>query len=142
MIGSLLENNMKQDEVQKLIDTSIRQAVIFSTVKYGDTPTDDLQLVPKKYVDGLFKPFYAGYVNSNGTAGSLPTGWTSTQTGTGQYTITHNLASANYSAPVNAFGASAFGKYNSVNANDVQYVFLDTAGSLTDTRFYFVLIPF
>lgn len=91
---------------------------------------------------GKIAPSYAGYVNLDGTAGNLPAGWTSSRTGTGQYTITHNLGTANYSALAMAVAAVAFCKFNSVNANDVQYVFLSDGGSLTDTKFYFILIPF
>lgn len=36
---------------QQMIDEAIKKAMAFQTKKYGDTPTDDLQLVPKKYVD-------------------------------------------------------------------------------------------
>lgn len=38
--------------VQKMIDTAITNASAFKTRKFGDTPQDVNQLVPKKYVDG------------------------------------------------------------------------------------------
>lgn len=40
------------EDVEKLIDEKITEAMSFSVSKYGDTPTDALQLTPKKYVDG------------------------------------------------------------------------------------------
>lgn len=40
-----------QKEVQQMISESLKLAMDFSTRKLGDTPTDDLQLTPKKYVD-------------------------------------------------------------------------------------------
>lgn len=43
---------MQEDDVKKLIDQKISEVTAFSQVKYGDTPTDELQLTPKKYVDG------------------------------------------------------------------------------------------
>ncbi|MGE0289643.1 MAG: hypothetical protein AB7I42_25855, partial [Bradyrhizobium sp.] len=39
---------------------------------------------------------YAGTVTSSGTVVALPTGWSSSRTGTGQYTVTHNLGAASY----------------------------------------------
>ena len=45
---------------------------------------------------------FAGRVNSNGSAFSLPTGWSSTRTGAGKYTITHNLGTTNYAPVANA----------------------------------------
>ena len=45
---------MTEEEIKKLIDDKIAEFTAFGKVKYGDTPTDDLQLVPKKYVDGQY----------------------------------------------------------------------------------------
>ena len=45
-----------------MIDVSVAKAVNYPTRKRGDTPTDDLQLTPK------------GYVNLNGTVGARPIG--------------------------------------------------------------------
>lgn len=83
---------------------------------------------------------YAGAVDSGGTAINLPTGWTSTRTGAGQFTVTHNLGTSNYSAPAIPFGASVFPHLNAVNSNNVQYVFTDRTGGLADTSFYFTLV--
>lgn len=43
-------------DVKKYIDDEIATAVSFKTKKVGDTPTDDFQLVPKKYVDTQVAP--------------------------------------------------------------------------------------
>lgn len=85
---------------------------------------------------------YAGYVNSDGTAGWLPTGWTSTRRGAGQYTITHNLNSANYTCCCISYATVAFPKLNAVNVNDVQPDFITDVGGLTDAKFYFILTLF
>lgn len=95
-----------------------------------------------KNIWGLPTAGYGGHVASGGTATHLPSGWTSAKTGTGQYTVTHNLGSANYSAIAMSYGASSFCKFNAVNANDVQFVFLDATGNLNDSEFYFILITF
>lgn len=42
---------MNEEDIKKLIDTKIAAAMNFGVTKYGDTPTDALQLTPKKYVD-------------------------------------------------------------------------------------------
>lgn len=38
-------------QIQEMIQAAIDRAVDFSTRKRGDTPTDDLQLTPRKYVN-------------------------------------------------------------------------------------------
>lgn len=48
----MLDDEQKK-EVQKMINENIAKATRFSKRKIGDTPTDDNQLVPKKYVDGI-----------------------------------------------------------------------------------------
>lgn len=42
---------MEQSDIQNLIDQSIAKYALLSNTKYGDTPTDALQLVPKQYAD-------------------------------------------------------------------------------------------
>lgn len=88
---------MQKEEIQKLIDDSLKETMLFSTTKYGDTPTDALQLANRKYVDSRT---YTGYINANGTAGFLPNGWTSSKSATGTYVITHNFGNKNYTAQV------------------------------------------
>lgn len=39
---------------------------------------------------------YVGYVQFDGTAVRLPSGWTSVKNSTGSYTVTHNLGTTNY----------------------------------------------
>lgn len=48
-----MEQNFSRDDVQKMIDDSLKKALAFQTKKYGDTPTDALQLTPKKYVTSV-----------------------------------------------------------------------------------------
>ena len=43
------EDNKK--EIQEMIDKAVGRAAEYQTRKRGDTPTDNLQLTPKKYVD-------------------------------------------------------------------------------------------
>ncbi len=44
----------------------------------------------------LITPVYGGQVASDGSAVSLPIGWTSARNSTGRYTITHNLGTTAY----------------------------------------------
>lgn len=91
------------DMVQAMIDASIKSALSFAAKQFGDTPTDANQLVPKKYVDGKVFP---GQVDTNGSGLLLPANWTSSQLGTGQYRVTHNLgiSATSYSVVVTPFG--------------------------------------
>jgi len=54
-----MDENQKKI-VQKMIDESLDKAMSFSNRKRGDTPTDDNQLTPRKYV------------NLNGTRANRP----------------------------------------------------------------------
>ena len=131
------------DEIQKGIDESIAKAMQFSTKKYGDTPTDALQLTPKKYVDGnKGTTVYRGFVNSDGTAGNLPAGWTSAHTGTGQYTVEHDLLTAGYSMVITPIGGYGIGQVNTVGSSIAYVDFIERGGNLLDTAFSFILIKF
>lgn len=44
-------NEIERKQIQEMIDASLSKYAFFATRKYGDTPVDNLQLVPKKYVD-------------------------------------------------------------------------------------------
>lgn len=59
--------------------------------RIGDTPTDNLQLVNKKYCDNNKTTIYSGAVSSGGSGITLPSGWTSTHNSTGDYSVSHNL---------------------------------------------------
>ena len=83
---------------------------------------------------------FSGYINSDGTAGHLPSGWSSSRSGVGQYTITHNLGTSNYTTLAIPVGANDIVKINSVGTNSVSLVFLDSkTQSLTDNQFYFTI---
>jgi len=45
----------------------------------------------------LSQKYYAGSWNSNATSTSLPSGWSVTNPGNGEYILTHNLGTTNYS---------------------------------------------
>lgn len=42
---------MDDKEINNLVDSKISKATAFSTKKLGDTPTDNLQLTPRKYIN-------------------------------------------------------------------------------------------
>ena len=44
-------NEEQKKEIQEMIDKAVSKAVEYTTRKRGDTPTDDLQLTPRKYVN-------------------------------------------------------------------------------------------
>ena len=55
-------NDNDKKLIQEMIDRAISKAVSYNTRKLGDTPTDDLQLTPRKYV------------TANGSVASRPIG--------------------------------------------------------------------
>ena len=83
-------------EIKEYIDKAISEAFAFSTTKYGDTPTDALQLVNKKYVDG--RVYVGAWVDTGAGINTvfLPTGWSVVKNSTGNYTVTHNLRRTDY----------------------------------------------
>lgn len=83
--------------IKELITDATEAASLFSTKKVGDTPTDALQLVPKKYLD---TKYYQGFITAFGVVGFLPPGWTVTQTGTGLYEVFHHLGTDQYAVVV------------------------------------------
>lgn len=59
--------------------------------------------------DKLPQFVFPGYVKSDGTSAApyfLPSGWTCTKTGTGAYTITHNLGTLSYNVVLSVGGAT------------------------------------
>ena len=52
-------NQNDKNEVQQMIDTAIVRATLLGTRKVGDTPTDNDQLTPKKYVTDYVSVFGA-----------------------------------------------------------------------------------
>lgn len=83
---------------------------------------------------------YAGYVNSDGTAGSFfPSGFTSAHNGTGSYTITHHLGTTNYSiAPCPASSNIFFSFTPSTNSVNIE-MYDSSSGANADSPFGFIL---
>lgn len=136
---------MDEDKVKKLIQQEMGKQ--FSTRIVGDTPTDALQLAPKKYVNNYV--FY-GAGNGDGTAAYFPTGWTVQRTpigaSNGNYQITHNLNTTKYGVVATAdntglFGAGQVACVNTVTSTTfiIQTVRSDN-GVNTDSPYFFVVI--
>ena len=86
------------------------------------------------------KGIYCGDVTSAGAAGTVfPTGWTVSNTGTGNYLITHNLGVVNYIILLTGSTAREC-NYTTVQANDVVILTRNSAGTLADGSFSFILI--
>jgi len=89
---------------------------------------------------------YSGSVNSNGSAGNLPTGWSSSQLATGLYQVIHHLgtlgaAGYNVVATVTGVNWSTITITKSADSFNVNTLY-PTSGSAVDNAFDFVLIPF
>jgi hypothetical protein len=86
---------------------------------------------------------YSGSVNSNGTAGNLPTGWTSTKLGTGDYQVTHNLGTTAYNFAAISNGGvfrtmAIYGK--ATNTFELASLNVGSSPSLIDSAFDFILM--
>lgn len=134
---------MEQDAIQKMIDESIEKSMAFSQRKLGDTPTDALQLVNKKYVDGKS---YVGAVVNNSAGTLFPTSWVCSANTTGSYTITHNLNTVAYAVliePINllAKNDNVAHTVSTIGANSFTVTFVQSNSPTTDinTDFNFLL---
>lgn len=86
---------------------------------------------------------YSGKVNGDGTAANLPTGWTSSKTGTGVYDVAHTLGTANFTPIAISNATTAFCKLNTVSDTVASFVFIDAGGNATDVNsFYFMITLF
>lgn len=125
---------MTPEEIKKLVDDKIDEALVLASKKVGDTPTDANQLVPKKYVDARV---YGGTVLSAGQPGpKFPTGWSSALISTGTFEVTHNLGSSVYSVVISLINADAkdqltTGTVSSMLANSFRTTFVATATPTT-----------
>lgn len=94
----------------------------------------------QKVSSGATVDSYGGTVASTGSALFLPTGWSSTKTGTGAYTVTHNLNNTNYAVVLTASGGVlSIGVVYTINSNNFTLSFFSSGASLQDTKFCFVL---
>lgn len=95
-----------------------------------------LQVGPSQVYMGV----YCGAVTSGGTAGTpFPTDWTVSNTGTGNYLITHNLNNSNYIILLTGSTARE-AQYTGGSINDVTILTRNSAGTLTDGSFSFILL--
>lgn len=86
---------------------------------------------------------YGGVVGSTGTAGTpFPSGWTSVKNVTGDYTVTHNLGTANYVVVGSAIsGGKVFlWSQSSSDGNQFNVLTFSSGGTGTDTTFSFIMV--
>lgn len=127
-------------EIKAYIDQAIKEALAFSTPKYGDTPTDVLQLANKKYVDG--RVYVGAWVDTGATVDAvfMPTGWSVVKNSTGNYTVTHNLNRTDYSVAAmnNAFIPVLINTTNQLNTFGILLRDIST-GSPANNNVWFIL---
>lgn len=129
---------MNDNEILSLINQQIAKQSAFATDKYGDTPTDANQLVPKKYVDT--RTPYIGVVTSGGSAGAFfPPGWTVGVVGT-LYTITHNLGTSNYAFFGTSITSAAFPRLISPSSTAFSVKLTDASGTDVNIDWNFAVI--
>lgn len=113
-------------------------SVVFTGTVAGAAATTSAQFTTKAQLDAKA---YGGVVNSTGGAIYLPSGWSSAKTGTGQYTITHNLGTTNYGVVPTIVGNT--GAYSSITSNGANTFIVGTNTTSTqvaaDNAFSFVV---
>ena len=86
---------------------------------------------------------FGGSVQSGGTANTLPRNWTVSKTGTGIYTVVHNLAitGTQYSVVATPTGAPGQGYSSGMvkSSNSFEIYFANTAGAAANMAFDFTL---
>ena len=86
---------------------------------------------------------FGGSVQSGGTANTLPRNWTVSKTGTGIYTVVHNLAitGTQYAVVATPTGAPGQGYSSGMvkSSNSFEIYFANTAGAAADMAFDFTL---
>lgn len=144
---------MDEQKIRNIAKDEIRQAN--SDLRFQQTG------IPRHVHNGSDSPFifnptitYAGKIGSDGTPILLPKGWTSVQSATGVYLITHNLGvgsfsgsnnllATNISYVVTASPASAPSVVTTINQtpNTVTFTWYDVLDGTTetDTTFFFLL---
>lgn len=84
---------------------------------------------------------YHGRVNSAGTAIRLPSGWTSSRTATGAYTVTHNLGTTAYTPMISVTDVSGVIAVVAATSTTIQVLTsLRSTGADTDAPFAFSIV--
>jgi hypothetical protein len=83
---------------------------------------------------------YAGQVASAGTAIDLPSGWSSSRPSTGNYTVTHNLGTTNYSIIPSTTSTNCRWYNKSSNSFDVNIYNNNITPNDVNADFDFILI--
>lgn len=83
---------------------------------------------------------YTGYVVSNAASTPFPAGWSVAHTGTGVYTVTHTMATANYVVNVNIVNAAAkYAVVASPGSSTFQILTFSTTPAAADLDFMFTV---
>ena len=88
---------------------------------------------------GAVVDHYVGRVDSGGSSVSLPSGWSCSSSGTGDYTITHTLGTANYTVNVTPYGVTAVPSVISLTSTTFRITFYSLGASLVSTEFMFAV---
>lgn len=123
------------------ISNPVFSGTFTGTYSLGGTPT---VAAPVTFLKSLGA--YAGLVNSDGSAISLPSGWSSTRNSVGNYTVTHNLGQAGYVVigTVEVGGSTDERIFNiySRGTNSFSYKTRGGAGGSADEVTHFILYDY
>lgn len=114
----------------------------------NSNPFTGIQSVPYHTHNGTDSPLvtnipvttYGGFVLSGVAGVPFPIGWTASTSGTGLYTITHNLNSALYSVTASLLGNAGFAAINNHGHNSFSVNTFNSSGTATNENFYFSVV--
>lgn len=130
-----------EEDTKNYIDEHIRIVKTVGVKKYGDTPTDALQLTPKGYVD---RRITGGVVLSDGTAGvPFPVGWSVASITTGRVTVTRTVdpnTLAKYAVVATSLSSAAIiATVNNKSSSSFDINTFDAAGAAADATTFFIV---
>jgi hypothetical protein len=138
----------------KIADDAVNGAKIadnaINSEHYADGSIDtahiaDSQVTPTKtniFPANSNAKVYVGHIAVDGTAIRLPSGWSSTRTATGNYTVTHNLGSDDYVVNATANEGTTMIVVYSIAANSFKIVCENESGTTENNNVMFTLIRY
>jgi len=133
---------MEEKDVRAIFEQMYAQeATRYGVAKVPVHRHNGIDTVQIEYQDILNRPgeLYGGKVNDNGDAIYLPAGWTSTRTGTGEYTVTHNLGTTAYAVLLTGIGNGFYTLADEPTSTLFEYQYFEPSGSAGDRVVYFLL---
>lgn len=135
--GTILDINPSSGDIQVSTAPSGVAGAIASPAEKFKIATDGTTTINGNVVRHNGNIFH-GRVDSNGTAIRLPNGWTSVRNGVGNYTVTHNIGSFNYTITMSRSYTGLVGHNRGINSFSVYTS--NSGGTAVDWDFDFIVM--